>query len=176
MQIPAVTVSTGYAPSTITRPDASPQTTPALPVLELQSFELPTRESLAQETASFAADMGRIFREAGIQVPPNPTLSSDFHGHVRVANQHPDADKIEQLFIDDPALQQRYAKISAMSSLFRASEHYQQFAIEYERLKNSPSAQRALVEAEIARNKAPFYLTITANGAEPFFGISSTIA
>ena len=176
MHTTAITASTSYTPVTTARAVASPQAPAVQAPLELSTLELPTRESLAQDTASFAADVRKKFIGAGVQVPPNPILSSDFQGHVRVVNDHPDKDKIEQLFKDNPELQQRYAKISAMSGVFRASDHYTKFATEYERLKNNPTAQRALVEAEVARNKAPFYLTITENGADPFFGISSTIA
>ena len=176
MYTTAITASTAYTPVTTARSADSPAAPAVQAPLELSTLELPTRESLAEDTARFAADVRKKFSDARIQVPPNPILGSDFHGHVRVVNQHPDKDKIEQLFKDNPELQQQYAKISAFSSLFRASEHYTQFAAEYDRLKNDPTAQRALVEAEIARNKAPFYLTITDVGAEPFFGISSTFA
>ena len=176
MHTTAITASTPYLPVTTPRAVATPQAPGGQAPLELSTLELPTRESLAQDTESFAADVRKKFIGAGVQMPPNPILSSDFQGHVRVVNDHPDRDKIEQLFKDNPELQQRYAKISAFSSLFRASDHYTQFATEYERLKNDPTAQRALVEAEVARNKAPFYLTMTTDGAEPFFGISSTFA
>ena len=176
MHTTAITASTTFSPVTFARTVASTQEKAGQAPLELPPLELPTRESLAHDTASFAADVSKKLRDAGIPVPPNPILGSDFQGYVRVVNGHPGKDKIEQLFKDNPELQQRYAKISAFTSLFRASDHYTQFATEYERLKNDPTAQRALVEAEVARNKAPFYLTMTTDGAEPLFGISSTFA
>lgn len=181
MHIPAITESAAYTPVSITRPSTSNQaivthTKLDLPRLDLAKIELPTRESLAHDTASFAEDVGKKFREAGVRVPPNPILGSDYEGSVRVVSEHPDKDKIEKIFKDNPDLQQRYAKISVASGLIRATEHHRQFASEYQRLKNNPTAQRALVEAEIARNQAPFYLTVTAEGAETFFGLSRTSA
>lgn len=176
MNVTAITAPTAYAPPGLSRPASHAQAPSARNGLKLPQLEIPTRESLAHDMASFAADVGNMFHEAGIHVPPNPILTNDFQGYVRVANDHPDKDKIEQLFKDNPQLQQRYAKISAQSSLLRAAEHYSRFADEYERLKSNPAAQQALAEAEIARNKAPFFLTITAHGAEPFFGMSGITA
>lgn len=150
---------TGHAPATRPRPERPP-------------LDLPTRESLTRDTASFAADIAKVFGEAGIRVPPEPVLGNDAQGHVRVANDHPDKDRIERLFEDNPELQQRYAKLSAGSSLLRAAENHNQFAAEYERLEGNLAAQSALVEATVARNKAPFYMTITAKGAETFFSES----
>lgn len=171
-----LSASAAYTPVTFTRSAASTQAPVAQAGLELPPLYLPTRESIAHDTASFALDVGKMFRETGIGVPPNPVLGNDYQGYVRVANGHPDKSKIEQLFKENPELQQRYAKISAGSSLLRAAERYNQYASEYERLKNNPAAQRALVETEITRNKAPFFLTITADGAEPFFGTSGVSA
>ena len=176
MHTTAITGSTTYNPVTFARTVASTQAPVVQAPLELPPLELPTRESLAHDTASFAADVSKKLRDAGIPVPPHPILGNDFQGNVRVVNGHPGKDKIEQLFKDNPELQERYAKISSGSSLLRASEHYSQYAHEYERLKNNPTAQRALLEAEVARNKAPFYLTMTTDSAEPLFGISSTSA
>ena len=100
MHTTAITASTTYTPITIDRTVASAKAPAVQTPLELSTLELPTRESLAQDTASFAADVRKKFVDTGVQVPPNPILSSDFQGHVRVVNQHPDKDKIEQLFKD----------------------------------------------------------------------------
>lgn len=175
MNIAALTAPAACTPVACTRPGSPVGKPTAHAGLVLPELEIPTRESLARDMASFAADAGRMFHEAGISVPPHPVLTNDFQGHVRVAGDHPDKDRIEQLFRDNPEMQQRYAKISAGSSLLRAAEHYSRFAGEYERLKNDPAAQRALVEAEISRNRAPFFLVITEDGAEPFFGLAGTV-
>ncbi len=176
MNVTAITAPAAYKPITFARSATSSHAQAAQAGLKLTPLDIPTRESLAQDTADFAAEVRKKFHDAGIRVPPDPVLTNDSQGYVRVANDHPDKDRIEQLFKDTPELQQRYAKISAESSLLRAAEHFSLYAAEYERLKNNPAAQRALVEAEVARNKAPFFLTITASGAEPFFGISGISA
>ncbi len=176
MSIAPVTTPTRCAPAIAAPSAASTQTSATRPGLVLPALEIPTRESLARDTASFAEDVGKMFRAAGIRVPPNPVLTNDAQGYVRVAGDHPDKDTIEQLFKDNPELQQRYAKISAGSSLLRAAEHFSQYASAYDQLADDPAAQAALVDAEVARNAAPFFLAITAGGAEPFFGVSGATA
>jgi hypothetical protein len=137
--------------------------------------DMPTRESLARDSAAFAADVNKFFREAGIRVPPNPVLGNDSQGYVQVANDHPDKERIERLFKEKPELQQRYVKISNGSSLLRAAEGHHRMMAEYEHLEGNTSAQKALVESTIARNKAPFFMSITANGAETFFSESISV-
>lgn len=146
-------------------PDAAPQTLHTLPPLRLlQGAEL------QGATADFAADLGKLFRSAGISVPPDPVLSTDFAGKVVVANDHPDKDRIEQLFVDKPEMRDRFAELSAAHSLQRAVEGYDDFVAAYERLQGNPEAQAALVRDRIAHNKAQFFMNIGADGAEPFFG------
>ncbi|MBC9073048.1 hypothetical protein IAI53_13815 [Thauera sp. CAU 1555] len=146
-------------------PDAAPQTLHTLPPLRLlQGAEL------QGATADFAADLGKLFRSAGISVPPDPVLSMDFAGKVVVANDHPDKDRIEQLFVDKPEMRDRFAELSAAHSLQRAVEGYDDFVAAYERLQGNPEAQAALVRDRIAHNKAQFFMNIGADGAEPFFG------
>ncbi|WP_024851997.1 hypothetical protein [Hydrogenovibrio kuenenii] len=137
--------------------------------LELPPLELPTRAELEKETKSFSEDVRQLLEKAGIHVPPEVALTNDRQGYVRVANDHPDKQRIEQMFKDHPELQQRYAKISAVSSLHRAAEHYTEYSNQYEMLKGNPAAQSALVESEIARNKSPFHLIVTGNGYETYF-------
>ncbi len=144
--------------------------------LVLPKIEIPTRESLDRDVASFAEKVRQIFQQAGIHVPPNPVIGNDFQGKVQVENDHPEREKIEQLFRDNPELQKEFTRISAQSSLLRAAESYGQYSGKYDSLKNNSAAQRALVESEVARNKAPFFMAITESGAKPFFGISGVSA
>jgi len=136
----------------------------------LDPIEFPSREKLAAETASFSTAVGKIFQEAGIQVPPEVVLSSDAEGNVRVANDHPDRERIEQVFRDNPQYRDEFSRISAQSSLLRAADGYKEFAKEYEGLQNNPEAQAALVQSRIAQNSQPFFMSLTGSGAEPFFG------
>jgi hypothetical protein len=49
-------------------------------------FEIPTKESLKREMVDFSSIMGKKFQEAGINITPEPVLTSDFEGHIRVAD------------------------------------------------------------------------------------------
>lgn len=137
---------------------------------ELPPLKLLQGKDLAAATADFAADLGKMFRAAGISVPPEPMLTSDLAGRVVVANDHPDKARIEAMFEDAPDMRNRFAELSGAHSLQRAVENYDDFVAAYERLQGNPQAQAALVEQRIARNDAQFYMRIGSEGAEPFFG------
>lgn len=144
---------------------APPHTPATLPPLRLlQGAELP------QATAEFAADLSKLFRSAGISVPPDPVLSMDRSGKVVVANAHPDKARIEQLFDDEPEMRNRFAELSSAHQLQRSVENYDDFVAAYERLQGNPAAQGALVRERIAHNSAQFFMNIGADGAETFFG------
>jgi hypothetical protein len=142
----------------------------------LPRLDLLSGEALQAEKADFAEAIGNYFREAGINVPPEPVLRSDWQGAIRVANNHPDKAGIEQIFQDHPEMQQRFARISGAESLARAAEHHKAFMQEYERLHGNVAAQQALVDAEVARNKAPYFMTVTNDGIEGFFGLGRASA
>jgi hypothetical protein len=144
--------------------------------LDKLTFKVPSRESLQKKMVDFSSIIGKKFQEAGINVTPEPVLISDSEGHIRVAGSHPDKSKIEQLFADNPELQQQFVKISSDSTLLRGAEHYSSFVKDYERLQGNTSALSALVNSEINRNKAPFYLRVTSNNIEPFFGVTELSA
>lgn len=137
---------------------------------ELPPLRLIQGRDLPQATVDFAADVGKLFRAAGISVPPDPVLSMDYAGKVVVANDHRDKARIEQLFEDDPAMRNRFAELSAAHSLQRAVEGYDGFVAAYDRLQGNPAEQAALVRDRVAHNKAQFFMSIGTNGAEPFFG------
>jgi hypothetical protein len=138
----------------------------------LPPLQLPSKAALTQESANFADNFNAQLQQAGIQVPPEVVLTSDVQGHIRVANNHPDSAKIEQIFNDNPSLQQSFAKISSWSSIQRAADHYPQFANDYASQQGNPAAINALVTSEVVRNQAPFFMAITGQGSETFFGTS----
>lgn len=140
------------------------------PPAELPPLQILQGAELEKATADFAADVGKMFRAAGISVPPEVMLTSDYAGQVVVANNHPDKARIEAMFKDNPEMRDRYAEISAASSLQRAFEGYEDFTALYQKLQGNPQAQAALVNDRIARNNAQFFMSIGADGAEPFFG------
>lgn len=145
--------------------DAVPPPAGQLPPLKLiQGKELP------QATADFAAELADLFRSAGISTPPDPVLSMDYAGNVVVANGHHDAARIERLFEDVPHMRDSFAKLSSAHLLQRAVEGYDSFVANYESLQGNTAAQAALLRDRIAHNNAQFFMSVGAEGAEPFFG------
>lgn len=142
---------------------------------ELPPLRLIQGKDLPQARADFAGDLGKLLRSAGISVPPDPVLTMDYVGKVVVANNHSDKARIEQVFEDEPEMRNRFAELSAAHSLQRAVEGHDGFVAAYDRLQGSPAAQAALVRDRIAHNKAPFFMTIGAEGAEPFFGVTGRV-
>lgn len=156
--------------ATRTAPAAAEVETPPPLLQDLPPLQLLQGKDLPQATADFADDLGRLFRAAGVSVPPEPVLTMDYAGKVVVANDHPDKARIEQVFDDEPEMRNRFAELSGAHSLQRAVEGYDQFAASYASLQGNPAAQAALVRDRIAHNKAQFFMNIGADGAEPFFG------
>lgn len=144
---------------------SSPAVLPGLPPLQMIQGA-----DLSRATAEFAADVGKLFRQNGISVPPEAVFGNDLAGRITVMNEHPDKARIESLFADDFELRNRYMQLAAGHQLQRAVEGYDEFVADYQRLQGDPQAQAALVEARIARNAAPFFLSLGAQGAEGFFG------
>jgi hypothetical protein len=165
----AAASSTGSSSSTDSTSPASGAPL-GLPKLDISAADL------TKETQDFNTDVAKMLGDAGIQMPPNPILGNDAQGNVTVVNDIPAKAKIEQLFKDNPSLQQRYAQISAQSSAARAASHYGQYMADYNGLQDNPSAQNSLTAAEVARNQAPFHLSIGQSSAEAFFGGNSTSA
>lgn len=150
--------------------DAAAEFPAATTRLDLPNFELPTAASLARRRTNFAAEVRGLFAVAGIATPPDAVLYSDEQGAIRVANTHPQKDRIEQVLRGQPRLQQAFAKLSADSSLLRAFEGAARFDRAYEALAGNPKAQAALTYAEIARNNATFHLVVGEHAAMAVFG------
>lgn len=138
---------------------------------ELPPLECPTPASVAAAKEKFAANAAEKFRQAGIQVPPEPVLTPDRMGYVSVANDHPDKARIEQLFHEDTELRDQFAEVASGEELLHAVQGYEEYAARYAALQGNPSAQAALVEARIAYNNQSFYITLKGDGGtETFFG------
>lgn len=122
-----------------------------------------TKESLARDTANFAASLRQKLAAHGIKLSDAAALTLDEQGKIRVSNTHPDKDKIEAVLAGDRELQQQFAAISAQSSLVRAAEAPQVFAADYARAGNNPSAFAAVVSRERAYSQARFNLSVSAD-------------
>ncbi len=168
MDISALSRST--ATSTINRSNnttAGNRSTSGTPLL--QALPPSSGVNLPAKIVDFSSEVGKMFRDNGISVPPEAVLTSDGEGYVRVTGDHPEKAKIEALFKDNPELRNQFAEISANSSLQRAVEGYENYARHYQALAGNPDAQKALVYREIARNQASFNLAIGSTGGQPFF-------
>ena len=89
-------------------------------------------KSFEAASAAFNDRLGSLFRAAGIDTAQPIDLRSDSQGHVRVVNDHPDKEKIEALFADDPELANQFRGLSAMAALLKAAEEHAEFARAYE--------------------------------------------
>ena len=71
--------------------------------------------------AQFREQLGNIFTNAGITGLNELDLTTDSEGHVVVANDHPQKDRIEALFKAHPALELMFQRLSAQASLTRTA-------------------------------------------------------
>lgn len=88
---------------------------------------------LQRSTAKLTDDVNTLFLENGVSLSPPVELTTDGEGAVRVKGDHPDKEKIEQLFEDNPDLANDFRGVSALSSFVKAAEEHLEFAREYEK-------------------------------------------
>lgn len=103
-------------------------------------------KSFEAASAAFNDRLGNLFRAAGIDTTHPIDLRSDSQGHVRVTNDHPQKEKIEALFADDPELANQFRGLSAVAALLKAAEEHAAFVRAYE----------ADPEAVLRRYEQPF--------------------
>ena len=86
---------------------------------------------LSEISTDLQGVLGNKFRTAGIDTSKPIDLETDSHGNVRVANDHPDKEKIEQIFADDPALANDFRGVQSLQSLVSAAEKHLEFIEAY---------------------------------------------
>lgn len=86
---------------------------------------------LAEISAQLEGTLGSKFRAAGIDTSRAVDLKVGAEGLVRVANDHPDKEKIEALFADDPELANVFRQVLGLQELVTASEKHLAFAAAY---------------------------------------------
>jgi len=128
------------------------------------------RQALPLEVASFAAEVGKKFREAGISSSPEPMLAVGSDGKVTVVNSHPNSQQIESLFASDSQLTERFNSIATSAEAVQSADNQQEFADQYQALGNDAKAQKALVAQQQANSGSlRFHLVLTPRGPEYFF-------
>jgi hypothetical protein len=89
------------------------------------------RSFMAEESSAFSSDFGSILQAHGIDGNPPIDLVTDAQGRVRVRGVHPDRAKIEALFTANPALRDRFVRMSTNASLLKAAEEGEAFQQAY---------------------------------------------
>ncbi|WP_421903245.1 hypothetical protein [Maridesulfovibrio sp.] len=91
------------------------------------------KTGLETSTKKFQDDVNVLFLQNDISTDPPVELTTDHSGNVRVKGDHPQKEKIEQLFQDNPDLANDFRGISGLNSLVEAGEEYLGFAKAYEK-------------------------------------------
>lgn len=108
-----------------------------------------------------------LLREEGIEIGDGFQLQTDAEGRVRVVDDHPQREKIEQLFEKHPDLRDQFARLSSQGSFLRAAD----VATELARLwdENPLAAARRVQELMNRPNQPVFTLSVSADKVAPLF-------
>jgi len=88
---------------------------------------------LERKQERLESDIATKFLENGISLSPEVELTTDGAGRVRVQGDHPQKQRIEALFEDNPELANDFRAVSGLSSLVEAGKEYVDFAAMYEK-------------------------------------------
>ena len=128
--------------------------------------------SVRDETNAIFEQFERVARhryaEAGVDSSQPIRLTSDTRGHVKVAAEHPDRAKIEQIFEDDPDLANTFRYLSGTYSLLNAVEEAQPFRELYAKEPDLALARYAYL-FDPNRAHPEFSLLFSADSAEVQF-------
>lgn len=91
------------------------------------------RAAYAEKFQQFTSKLNRLLEQHGIDRSCEAILRSDGTGAIHVANDHPDREKIEAIFQDNPELANEFRGLSATASFLRAADEHQKFSAAYER-------------------------------------------
>ena len=100
---------------------ASDAVNPAQPLTDVQLAEL--RRQVENSLSVLQRNLKQLMMESGIDTIQPLRLVSDGQGGVVLANFHPDQDKIEQLFKDNPDLADAFHQLDVQASRLDRIEH-----------------------------------------------------
>ena len=89
------------------------------------------RANYAERFEDFTQKLTGLLKKAGIDRGCEAILRSDGEGKIRVANNHPEREKIEALFENNPELANEFRGLSGTASLLRAADEHSKFAAAY---------------------------------------------
>lgn len=95
--------------------------------VRVEDIEAETKAALGV----FQKDLESLFAQNDIDTSQEINISTDRNGKVIVTNDHPDKEKIEQIFENDDDLANRYKGISNNIALLKAAEEASAFQKEY---------------------------------------------
>ena len=91
------------------------------------------RANYAESFDRFTQKLSGLLERAGIDRGCEAILRSDGEGKIRVANNHPDREKIEALFEQNPELANEFRGLSGTASFLRAADEHSKFAAAYDK-------------------------------------------
>ncbi len=100
--------------------------------ISLEDIEI----KLEQDRSKFESDVKSLFRENGIEVPPDVNLTVDNGGNVVVQGEHPQKETIETLFANNDSLSDDFCSISAVDTLVREGRKAAGYKTPYESIAN----------------------------------------
>ena len=87
--------------------------------------------ALERKRDKLEGDVSSLFLENGVPLTPEVELTVDGAGKVCVRGDHPQKDRIEALFEDNPELANDFRAVSGLSSLVDAAKEHEGFAALY---------------------------------------------
>lgn len=84
-----------------------------------------------EKSADFQSELRNRLNAMGVDATKTLDLTSDREGKVRVVGDHPDKEKIEAMFAEDPELSNDFRQVSSTGSFIKACEAHVEFAADY---------------------------------------------
>ena len=89
------------------------------------------QKELDEDLVSFKASINKMFEQLGIDSSISVELQVDQQGYVQVTNNHPDKDKINQMFKDNEDLRNTYVKIQSFTDVLESGHKSAEFQEAY---------------------------------------------
>jgi hypothetical protein len=86
-----------------------------------------------ENSAALGSEINSLLAAQGVDTSQPIDLTMDSEGKIRVANDHPDKEKIEKILAENPEIRNKFAQVSAVGHLLEAVEEHMEFAEEYAR-------------------------------------------
>jgi len=135
------TATSGVAQQQVEKLESS-----ARDLLDIGELRLPGKADLLL----FERDFNSALAKAGVDTSIEIELETDYQGKVQVSNDHPDKEKIEQLFEDDADLQQQFVKAQMFQTFEKLAALHKQWQQRIESGESEETANLWLVQASQA--------------------------